>query len=245
MKFSLILCTLGRFDDLDRLFQSLIEQTYQNFEVIVVDQNDKGYLDNVVDKYKHSICIKHFNVDFVGLSKARNFGLKHIDGGVVAFPDDDCWFGDDCLLEKILGLFKSDSSVDAFSMPVTNEEGVQVVIPWLSYDSPVTKNNIFNTVTSISVFMKKKVVDQVGGFDENMGVGSPGIIGSGEDADYFLRIISTFSMYYKSDLSINHPIIIQQMNRESCKKAYAYGVGLGYILKKSQFFFIFQIEAFV
>lgn len=51
MKFSLIMATCGRRDDILDLLKSLEQQTYKNFELIVVDQNDTPISD-LFDEYK-------------------------------------------------------------------------------------------------------------------------------------------------------------------------------------------------
>ena len=64
MKFSLIVATVGRFDEVDQLFSSFETQEYKDFEVILVDQNPKGFLEPIVEKYKNSFPIKYVNIKF-------------------------------------------------------------------------------------------------------------------------------------------------------------------------------------
>ena len=89
-KFSLVLCTINRKEEVDKFLQSLSRQTLSEFEVIIVDQNKDGLLDPVIAKWRESLTIEHVKVDFQGLSRARNFGIKYIKEGLIAFPDDDC-----------------------------------------------------------------------------------------------------------------------------------------------------------
>lgn len=96
MKFSLIVCTLGRFDDIDVLFASFIKQKYKHFEVILVDQNEDGYLTPILNKYEGAFPLTHVKSP-KGLSIARNNGMKYVTGDIVCFPDDDCYYSEDTL----------------------------------------------------------------------------------------------------------------------------------------------------
>ena len=89
-KFSLVLCTINRKEEVDKFLQSLSRQTLSEFEVIIVDQNKDSLLEPVIAKWRKLLIIEHVKVDFQGLSKARNFGIKYIKEGLIAFPDDDC-----------------------------------------------------------------------------------------------------------------------------------------------------------
>src|SRR5882724_3254503 len=81
--FSLIVCTLGRQDQLRRLFASLAVQSFRDFEVIVVDQNEGGFLDEIIAAYRPRLEIIHVAAA-PGLSGARNVGLAHASGQIVA-----------------------------------------------------------------------------------------------------------------------------------------------------------------
>lgn len=97
MKFSLILATLGRDKEVANFLESLKNQSYKNFELIVVDQNQDGKIDNIIQEYKKDFFINHIKIKEKGLSYARNVGLKYINGEIVAFPDDDCEYPENLL----------------------------------------------------------------------------------------------------------------------------------------------------
>ena len=103
MKFSLVMATLGRSVEIERLFNSLVNQTYKNFEVIVVDQNEDDRVVKLVEQFRDRLEFVYVHSE-KGLSRARNVGLKHIHGDLVAFPDDDCWYHPD-VLAHVAGRF--------------------------------------------------------------------------------------------------------------------------------------------
>lgn len=59
MTCSLILCTLNRVEEVAEFFQSLVIQTFKDFECIVVDQNEDDRLDSIIKEYSDKITIKH------------------------------------------------------------------------------------------------------------------------------------------------------------------------------------------
>jgi glycosyltransferase involved in cell wall biosynthesis len=81
---------------------------------VVVDQNSDDKLEKIVLENKDRISkIKYYKVDFKGLSRARNFGMKKIseDVDVVAFPDDDCIYPENLLL-KVKEKFEKFNDLD-------------------------------------------------------------------------------------------------------------------------------------
>jgi glycosyltransferase involved in cell wall biosynthesis len=105
MECSLILATLGRDIELVRFLNSLVAQTYQNFELIIIDQNKDKKIDPIVEKYLNCFSVNHIKVDFSGLAKARDYGIYFASGRIIAFPDDDCVYEID-VLEKVVGEFE-------------------------------------------------------------------------------------------------------------------------------------------
>ena len=91
VELSIIIPTLNRTIELRALLQS-IEKYVLNieYEVIIIDQNSSGFLNDVVKEFNKKINLKHHIVSFKGLSKAKNFGANVASGELLAFPDDDC-----------------------------------------------------------------------------------------------------------------------------------------------------------
>ncbi|MER3478804.1 MAG: glycosyltransferase family 2 protein, partial [Leptolyngbya sp. ERB_1_2] len=74
VKFSLIVCTLGRIEPLRQFLNSLLVQTHLSFEVILVDQNEHNRIEELLEHYK-SLEIRRFRSS-PGLSRARNIGIQ-------------------------------------------------------------------------------------------------------------------------------------------------------------------------
>src|SRR4051794_25382327 len=117
---SLVVATINRVTELDRLFCSLDRQTCTNFEVIVVDQNHDRRLLPVVAAHPR-LAIKHLRSER-GLSRARNVGLRFATGNLIAIPDDDCWYPEE-LVEQIEAWFASHPRYGLLSTRVLSEDG--------------------------------------------------------------------------------------------------------------------------
>ncbi|MGZ5028807.1 MAG: glycosyltransferase family A protein, partial [Methylobacter sp.] len=99
------LATLGRDRELAGFLNSLAEQTYKNFELIIIDQNKDGKIDAIVEPFNGCFELKHVKVDFTGNARARDYGIGLAKGRIVAFPDDDCAY-DRNVLKKVIAEFK-------------------------------------------------------------------------------------------------------------------------------------------
>ena len=88
MKFSFILCTINRNDEIIKSINSILNQTYQNFEIIIIDQNE--HKNEQLENIDKRIIYKHVN--FKGLSSARNEALKYATGDYCCIMDDDALY---------------------------------------------------------------------------------------------------------------------------------------------------------
>ncbi len=234
IKFSLILATVGRTDDVARFLRSLDRQSYRNFELIVVDQNPEGILDPLMLQYQDRFPLLHLRSER-GLSRARNVGLQHLSGNVVAFPDDDCWYAPDTL-EKMARAFHENVKCDGFTGRAVDDSRPGA-FSWFPQKSGwVDKKNVWRQAISYSIFLRASVIRALGPFDESLGAGSHNGKLSGEETDYLIRaIVSGFRIYYRTDLSIFHADVLSTYDHDLIKKSYGYSVGCGYVLKKHNY----------
>ncbi len=146
--FSLIVSSVGRTSQLVLLFDSLKLQTFQKFEVILVDQNTDGRLDSIVSRYEQTLPLRRI-FSPIGLSRARNEGLKHFRGDVVAFPDDDCIYPPQ-LLERVSDLLRPD--LDGLTLMSRDSAGADSGPNWLRHSGPVGKLTVWRQAISYTIF---------------------------------------------------------------------------------------------
>lgn len=92
MKFSIITPTFNRGDLIERAIQSILSQTYANWEMIIVDDASTDDTSEIIKKYFEDKRIKYVVCkNNLGVNKARNLGFKNIssDSEVITFLDSD------------------------------------------------------------------------------------------------------------------------------------------------------------
>jgi glycosyltransferase involved in cell wall biosynthesis len=234
IKYSLILATIGRRDELARFLKNLDEQTYRNFELIVVDQNPDEILVPLLREYGDKFTLLHLRSER-GLSRARNIGLQYLSGDVVAFPDDDCWYGPDTL-DRLAQAFGKTSSCDGFCGRANDDRRPEDYLFFSRQSGWIDKNNVWLRSTSFSIFLRSEVVRATGSFDESLGVGSSLGRHAAEEDDYLIRAMDAgFRIYYLSDLCVFHRYPQSVYDCDFIKKSYGYSVGFGYVLRKHNY----------
>ena len=87
LSVTLVVVTLDRADSLDRTLRSLGQLRYDNFEAVVVNGPSSDHTAQVIAR--HSAGLRAYATEAANISVARNIGLAHARGDVVAFLDDD------------------------------------------------------------------------------------------------------------------------------------------------------------
>jgi glycosyltransferase involved in cell wall biosynthesis len=224
---SLIVATVNRVAELDRLLCSLEDQTYRDFEVIVVDQNSDHRLAPLLTRHDR-LVIQHLHSER-GLSRARNAGLRVAQGDIIAIPDDDCWYPGH-LLASVTGWFESHSGFGLLSTAVRTAENKPSGIKSPTTSRRCTKSDVWRCAVSTALFMQRSVSTAVGGFNEDIGVGARSRYQSGEETDYVLRALENgFQMWFESSLTVHHPPLdsIERLRQTT----YSYALGAGCVLR--------------
>jgi GT2 family glycosyltransferase len=241
--FSLLLCTLHRTQEVGAFFAALKLQKYplENVTVVVVDQNPDDRLVEIVSRAQNFCTVVHLRSE-IGLSRARNGGLPYCTGDIVAFPDDDCWYPPQ-LLQQIADFFAQHPHKTGVSAKPTDGKGNISVGRFTNVAASLNKSNVWRLACSISVFYKRAVIEAVGGFDENLGVGAGTPWGSGEDTDYPLRVLENgFQIEYIPSIEVHHPQVVLAYTGNAFKRGFSYGAGMGYVLQKHQYTFFTYLK---
>lgn len=229
MLVSLIMPTLNRFDDIYIFMDSLLEQTYKNFELIVVDQNDNNKVKEIVDKYVDRLDIKYIKSNKKGLSYNRNIGIAAAQGKILAFPDDDCAYKPDTI-EKAINFFEKNKEYKIYSCKTMDFNEVDTFKRMYNGTCDINSLNVMDTITSITFFVLFEDKDYLM-FDERLGVG--GEFGAGEEVDYILELLSRgYKGRYFGDDIIYHPAKKHSKSKEKYQRDFNYGRGFGALCKK-------------
>lgn len=197
---SAIITTHNREDLLPRALDSVIAQSYQNIEIIVVDDGSVDKTPELIKKYQQKVPIKYIRLEHsIGAPRARNKGIEAAEGDFVAgLDDDDKWHED-----RIRELMAAHS--DKFSC-ITSD----TIMVFPGYEAPWKKKKVidFNTLLYTNqvgnqVMVRRDRLLEVGGFDVNL-------IAS-QDYDLWVRLCAE----YGSIRNVQKPLQTVYMDHQS------------------------------
>ncbi len=166
--------------------QSVLDQTYQNWELIIVDDGSKDSSSKIVSNFLNDNRISFYHQINSGVSSARNNGFTKAYGKYITFLDaDDVWLKDN-LEEKISYLKDNTIDVVYSRYDTINEKSEstskilnKAIYPTLK-DVLLLKGN-YSTAPS-GLVIKSEVLKKIGGFDTNLS--------NNADQDIWIRILS-------------------------------------------------------
>ena len=187
---SIIIPTYNHAKYLGRSLQSVINQTYENWEVIIIDNHSTDDTSNLVNNYTDQ-RIKYLKIHNDGIiAKSRNLGIKTAKGNWIAFLDSDDWWSNDKL--KICMSYCS-NSVDLIYHQLQIQSNKtksfgRKIIKTRKLKKPVLVDLLFegNAISNSSVVVKKDMLEKIGFIEETRD-----LVGS-EDYNTWIKI-STFT----------------------------------------------------
>lgn len=182
VKFSVIIPTYNRADLIRRCIDSVLNQSYQNFEIIVVDNYSEDATIDIVKSYADS-RIKIFQIHNHGIIAAsRNKGIVEASGEWICFLDSDDWWKENKLLEceKMVEI----SDVIYHKMYVASSKGKRFFPIGRRCSLDVFSQILLtgNMICNSSLCCKKEALISIGLLSEN-----PKLVGV-EDCDCWLRL---------------------------------------------------------
>lgn len=114
MKISIITVSYNSAETISDTLRSVEQQTYQNFEHLIIDGNSKDLTNQIIEKYKHPRLFVISEQD-EGIYDAMNKGLVKASGEVIGFLNSDDFYSEPIVLEKISAAFKDDSVEACFA----------------------------------------------------------------------------------------------------------------------------------
>ena len=234
--FSLIVPTLNRREDVARLLTSIEAQSCRDFEVIIVDQNPNDLLGEICRDFARRIPLLHLRLDAKGPARARNYGLGFAKGSLINFPDDDCEFRPE-LLARVAAHMGEQAELDAlFARAVDPVSGESSITKFDTQSQWVTPANLYRTTVEFTMFVRRRLFDEVGLLDEMLGVGT--YFGAEEGADFVLRALyKNKRLFYDPTLLISHVQKIARYDAKERMRAYNYGKGFGRLSVKHTFLY--------
>jgi len=191
---TVIIPTYNREKFVIEAIESVLCQSYENIELIVVDDGSTDKTFQSVTPYLIKGKLRYIHQNNRGVSSARNCGIKLSRGDYITFLDsDDLW--DKRKLEKQIGFLESHKE---FSVCYTNEiwirNGVRVNQKKVhqKYGGSIYKQCLpLCIISASSIMLKREVVDEIGLFDESLT--------ACEDYDYWLRLSSEYQIHLMAE----------------------------------------------
>jgi len=244
---SVVVATHNRTQGLATCLESLTQQDYPNYEIIVVDNapSDDATRELVQQTYP---AVRYVREPIPGLAVAHNRGLLAATGSVVAFTDDDVRV-DRLWLTKLVEGFELGENVGCVTgmiVPAELETPAQVWLEQYGGFNKGFKARLFNLSdhkpdsplypytagvfgSGANMAFTRAAFTEMGGFDPALGAGSKGV--GGDDLAAFFDVVARgYTLVYQPAAIVHH--WHRRDYRGLQKQAYGYGVGLTAFLTK-------------
>lgn len=199
-KVSVIIPTYNRGFIIRKSIDSVLKQTFEDFELIIVDDGSTDNTKEVVNSYGDS-RIRYIYQGNSGACAARNKGISVAQGNYISFHDsDDEWFPTKLEIQLSM-LERTDADIVTCQMIRINEDKSETVIPYLAESKFVSLSTLPPGLSTQTFFMKRKVAECIK-FDPNM----PRL----QDMEWLIRACETYSIY-----CINYPLVNYEVQQDS------------------------------
>jgi len=188
-KVSVVIPTHNRPDRLAKAIQSVLDQTERDFELFVVDDGSHDQAAADVVRASGDPRVSYIRLPVArGPAAARNAGIAKTTAPYVAFLDDDDEWLPEKLAVQLAALERADPGVGlTYSARITVDRtvGTEVIT---RFPAAFDRASGLNVITLSSVLMKRRCLDAVGAFDEEL-------FGT-EDFDLWIRAAERFAFHY-------------------------------------------------
>lgn len=229
MDISLIICTRNRGTKLRACLAAVGQLEYAGaWELILIDNGSSDETPDVMKEFARSaaIPVKIIFHQVPGLGGARNVGIAHSGGSILAFTDDDCYVTP-AYLENIERAFADPSMgyvggrimlFDTTDFPVSINESTR---PWRKEPRQYVAAG---AITGANMAFRRDALLRIGGFDEQLGSGT--MLASAEDTDAAARAsIAGWRGQYCPDIVVYHHHGRKKGDVGKLQKDYAIGRG--------------------
>jgi len=223
VQISAIICTHNREQYLAAAIDSLLAQTIENYEVIVVDNASTDKTADIAKARLNHPKVRYIYEEKLGLSIARNTGAAAAKGQIVAYLDDDAeaskgW------LEALMAAFNSDEHVAIAGGKVTLIWPPQTTPPeWISNDlssslglydlgsEQVYIQRPELTPRGLNYAVRKSFLETIGGFDTHLGRVGKNLLSNEEQQMTRLALENNWKVAYVPEALAAHNVAPARM----------------------------------
>jgi len=236
MKVSLVMSTLGRFEEVLAFIGALKSIEHDDFELVIVDQNSDERLQTACRALRTGFPLHYLRSPHAeGVSRGRNMGVARASGDILCFPDDDCLYPP-ALIRKALLRFEQ-TGADIVCGRAAAPDGRSINGRFETSAQRVDRRNVFTTQIEWVVFFKRRVFEALQGYDEDIGVGASTPWQSCEGPDITIRALHAgFQVYYDPALYAHHPELNTRHPDDAMRaKGRRYARGMGHVIRKHSY----------
>jgi len=235
MKISVIVTTYNRKEEIGEVLNSLFNQSYKAFEIIVVDNaSTDGTMKFLKNRYGDRIKI--FREESRGHSHARNCGIKEASGDTVAFIDDDALADREWIFSIDRAFKETDADgVGGKALPLWERPPPPYLMRSLKAQRYIGVFDLGDKAAEVKDFLigtnmafKKDVFKRFGFFDPNVGRVGRRLTGS-DDVEFCNRISPHVKLFYDPRIIVRHNMPLERTRISYLMKiAFSNGVSKAY-----------------
>lgn len=205
---SVVIATRDRGDTVVAAVQSLLKNTCDPYEIIVVDQSDDDLTARALRPFVDEKQVRYIKTAGQGVSQGRNLGIQQARGELIGILDDDCEVAEDWLHQLALAFSTNPRPGVVFGNVLPGPHDPKSgFIPLYVRTEPFLARGIEDKhqVEGLSACMglRRTVWQELHGFDEMLGAGAP--LKSGSESDYTIRaLLAGYAVYETPVLSVTH-----------------------------------------
>ena len=169
--FSIVIPAYNRASVISRTIDSCFSQTFNDFEIIIVDDGSTDNQKIICDQY-NSDKINYIYQNNTGSNPARNAGIKHSKGKYISFLDsDDAWKPE--YLEEVKRKFESDDEIGFVwvkNIKIFLPNGRKQIKKSRNLEGYIYKDVLKKgfLINSSCITAKRSLLDSIGGWDNNL-----------------------------------------------------------------------------
>ena len=185
MRFSIITVVLNDIKNIEKTILSVKNQTYKNYEHIIIDGKSSDGTVELIKKYSKTVNL-HVKKD-KSLYQAINRGIKKSKGEIIFLIHSGDIFGDKNILKKVNRSFKKKLDILSGNIQFYQEEEQKIVRDWTIKLNKFNNINFFK-VPHTSLFIKKNLFNKIKNYSTNYKISS--------DLDFLIKLSKLRSNFY-------------------------------------------------
>jgi glycosyltransferase involved in cell wall biosynthesis len=177
-KVSVIIPTYKRSEFLERAIESVLNQSYKNIEILVIDDNEeftdfRMETEKKMEKYLNDIRVKYYkNIKNLGGALARNEGIHKAEGDYITFLDDDDEYQNEKIQNQVNYMVANNLDMSFTNLKYVNSK--KKIIEFREFTDlkffdkiSLLKYHLMRHLTGTPTFMyKADILKKIGGFED-------------------------------------------------------------------------------